>query len=379
MKKAVFIMMCLMAATTAMAQEQIESIIISNHDSAYYARQAELWRQEVKERPKDGAAWRNLYQATFYQSFYTRDGYEASRLVLDEMEKAIPQDYYYYWCAYRQKKGGTYAFDYAEEALKRLPGEPTFFDYDILTSYLVMRYDEPRLTEMCRRYYKSGLYSPSVLQYNYNELQGMDEGGIYFGNGDACLIPKILLQYGKGVHQDKLVVFMPFLAIPDYRDKLLTRLGIDPKLYQYEQPKSQEDYDRQERELIDLIISHTQRPVYFSAFNGNEHNAPWEKHLYNEGLTLRYSPVKYDNMAVMRRNVEQHYMLEYLLEQFAEDRWITAAMLSANYAYRLKDLLKYYRRHDPVRYKWLMRLLVSGIDHSSLPEEDKASLLNQLK
>ena len=125
----------------------------------------------------------------------------------------------------------------------------SFFDYDMWTGYLMMRFDEKRLTELCQRYYQSGLYSPGILQYNYNELQGMDEGGVYFGNGDACLIPKAILQYGKGLHKDKLVVCMSFLAIPEYREKLLARLGIDSRLYQFEQPEvmTQEEYDRQER------------------------------------------------------------------------------------------------------------------------------------
>jgi hypothetical protein len=371
MKRTMFLLASLIAVMTAKAQEQIESIIIAEHDSAYYAQQAQLWQQEVKKRPQDGNAWRNYYQAAFYETFYTRDGYAHTAQIVDEMEKAIPNDYTYYVCRYKQGGGMQEHFDYAEEALKRLPGKMGFFDYDMMTSYLMMRFDEVRLSELAKRYYESGLYSPGVLQYNYNELQGMDEGGIYFGNGDACLIPKILLQYGKGVHQDKLVVCLPFLAIPDYRNKLLTRLGIDPTLYQYEQPQSEDDYDRQERELVDLIISHTHRPVYFSTFNSEKVNAPWQKNLYNEGLTLRYSPTKYDNMAVMRRNVEERYQLEYLLEQFCPDHWIVAERLLTNYTQRLKDLLFYYKKHDTNRYKWLMRRLMSGIDHARMDEEQK--------
>ena len=371
MKRTLFLLVCLALVMMVKAQEQIESIIIADHDSAYYAQQAQLWQQEVKKRPKDGNAWRNLYHASFYQSFYTRDGYAATEQILKDMEKSIPDEYEYFWCKYKQLAGGEESFPYAEEALKRLPEQMTFFDYDMMTSYLTMRFDEPRLRDFAKRYYESGIYSPSVLQYNYNELQGMDEGGIYFGNGDACLIPKIILQYGKGVHQDKLVVCLPFLAIPDYRNKLLTRLGIDPRLYQYEQPKSEEDYDRQEREFVNLIISHTNRPIYFSTFNSEKVNALWQKNLYNEGLTLRYSPTKYDNMAVMRRNVEERYLLEYLLESFVPDQWITANRLSANYAYRLQDLLSYYKKHNAQRYKWLMRILMSGIDKATLPEEQK--------
>ncbi len=52
-------------------------------------------------------------------------------------------------------------------------------------------------------FFDSGIYSEAVLRYNYNELQGMDEGGIYIGNGDATLIPKWLIQEGMKAHCDK--------------------------------------------------------------------------------------------------------------------------------------------------------------------------------
>lgn len=380
MKRNMFLLACLFLATMAKAQEQIESIIINQRDSAYYAEQAQLWQQETKKRPQDGNAWRNYYQATLYLNFYNHGSEDtATRNILNDMEQAIPHDYYYYWCKYKQQMSIEDAYPYAEEALKHLPKEMGFFDYDMMLSYMIMRFDEARLSDFAKRYYESGIYSPRVLQYNYNELQGMDEGGIYFGNGDACLIPKIILQYGKGVHQDKLVVCLPFLAIADYRNKLLTRLGIDPKLYQYEQPTSQEDYDRQQREFVNLIISHTHRPIYFSPLNGNEINAPWQKHLYNEGLTLRYSPTKYDNLSVMRRNVEERYLLDYLLEQFTPDYWTTADHLSAYYTSRLQDLLAYYKKHDLKRYQWLMRLLMSGIDHTAMSDEKKELYRKMLK
>jgi hypothetical protein len=69
--------------------------------------------------------------------------------------------------------------------------------------------------------------------------------------------------------------------------------------------------------------------------------------------------------------VEERYLLEYLLESFVPDQWITANRLSANYAYRLQDLLSYYKKLNAQRYKWLMRILMSGIDKATLPEEQK--------
>ena len=379
MKRTAMILMCLATMLTATAQEQIESPIVSEKDSAYYVNQEHLWKQVTQEQPTNGNAWRNLYQAANYQQWFGQRNDAKLSQILDDMGKAIPQDYNFFWCMYKNKVGSDESFEWAEKALKCLPEDMSFFDYDMWTGYLMMRFDETRLAELCQRYYQSGLYSPGILQYNYNEMQGMDEGGIYFGNGDACLIPKAILQYGKGVHKDKLVVCMSFLAIPDYREKLLARLGIDAKLFQYEQPKTEEEYDRQEREFIDLILQHTKRPVYFSTLNGVERNAPWEKQLYNEGLTLRYSTKKYDNFSVKRRNVEERYLMEYLLEQFTPDHWITSDRLSANYAVLLSDLLAWYKTHDERRYKWLMRLLMNGIDRTDLPQERKEEFRKQLQ
>ena len=379
MKRTTMMIVCLVTMLTATAQEQIESPIISEKDSMYYVNQEQLWHQVTQEQPSNGTAWRNLYQAANYQQWFGPRNDMKLQQILNDMSKAIPQDYNYFWCMYKFKVGSNESFEWAEKALKCLPDEMIFSDYDMWTGYLMMRFDERRLDDLCKRYYQSGLYSPSVLQYNYNELQGMDEGGIYFGKGDACLIPKAILQYGKGLHKDKLVVCMPFLAIPDYREKLLSRLGIDTKLYQYEQPHTQDEYDRQEREIIDLIIQHSGRPVYFSTFNGQERNAPWEKNLYNEGLTLRYSAKKYDNFSVKRRNVEERYLMEYLLEQFTPDRWITSDRFSANYSVLLSDLLAWYKTNDVQRYKWLMRLLMNGIDRTDLPKERKENFRKLLQ
>lgn len=227
MKRTTMMIVCLVTMLTATAQEQIESPIISEKDSTYYVNQEQLWHQVTQEQPSNGTAWRNLYQAANYQQWFGPRNDMKLQQILNDMSKAIPQDYNYFWCMYKFKVGSNESFEWAEKALKCLPEEMIFSDYDMWTGYLMMRFDERRLDDLCKRYYQSGLYSPGVLQYNYNELQGMDEGGIYFGNGDACLIPKAILQYGKGLHKDKLVVCMSFLAIPDYREKLLSRLGID--------------------------------------------------------------------------------------------------------------------------------------------------------
>ncbi len=82
-------------------------------------------------------------------------------------------------------------------------------------------------------------------------------------------------------------------------------------------------------------------------------------------------------MAAKRRNVEERYMMEYLLVAFRPD-WTAGQRLSSNYAVLLADLLPYYAKHDQKRYDWLMRLLVCGVTNTSLSEERKQEILQLL-
>ena len=255
-----------------------------------------------------------------------------------------------------------------------LPDEMHYFDYNDWVCYLAMKGDEERMSQMAKRYFDSGTYSEAVLRYNYNELQGMDEGGIVIANGDAAVIPKWLIQEGMGMHRDKTVVCVPFLAVKEYRNRLSRKLGITlPEL----ETGAYEDYEGFERAVLQTIVDHCAGRLYFSCTTPPKLYEPWKQNLYNEGLLLKYAKKPYDNLAVKRRNVEECYMLEYLLVSFRPE-WTAGQRLSANYAVLLANLLPYYAKHDQKRYDWLMRLLVSGVCNTSFDEDEKQEFLNLL-
>ena len=248
----------------------------------------------------------------------------------------------------------------------------TLSDYNEWVCYLAMKGQMERMSQMAKRFFDSGLYSEAVLRYSYNELLGMDQGGIILANGDAAVIPKWLIQEGMREHRDKTIVCIPFLFVKEYREWLSRKLDI--ALPQWEQGWSYDDY---ERRLLQTLIDRFGRQLYFSATTPPSVTEPWKEHLYNEGLTLRYSPKSYDNMTVKRRNVEENYMLEYLLVSFRPE-WTSGERLSANYAVLLADLLPYYAKHDERRYKWLMNILVRAVTNTSLSGDDKQMFLNLL-
>ena len=370
--------MALMALSmSAMAQTKavrVESPIVSEKDFVWYTEQKEAWKAETQKNPTNETAWLNYYNAARYMSWFQQADSTAKQVVR-EMEQTIPDSYTFNFCAYResmQGKGYGEPKKYAEAALAKLPDELQFFDYDNWVCYLAMQGDEVRMKPLAKRYFDSGIYSEAVLRYSYNELAGMDEGGIYIANGDAAIIPKWLIQEGMGMNKDKTIVCAPFLAVKEYRDWLCKKLGVVDPIHE-------EPYwtDESCNALLQAVINKYGSKVYFSTTTPSETMEPWKNNLYNEGLLLKYSKKPYDNLAVKRRNVEERYMLEYLLVSFRPE-WTAGQRLSANYAVLLADLLPYYAKHDQKRYDWLMRLLVSGVTNTSLDEEHKQNILQQL-
>ena len=364
-----------MAQTKAM---KVESPIVTEKDFVWYVEQKEAWKAQTQKNPKDETAWLNYYHAAHYMGWWGNNSDSDVREVMNEMKQAIPDTYTYNFCAYRAVVTGhveeTNGDKYAEAALAKLPDEMEFFDYDQWVCYLAMKGYESRMAQMAKRYFDSGIYSENVLRYGYNELAGMDAEGIYIGSGDTSIIPKWLIQDGMGKHKDKTIVAVPFLAVKEYRAWLNKKLDIQlPEL----EDGGYEDYQTFERAALQTIIDKYGSKVYFSATTPSSLREPWEKNLYNEGLLLKYSKKRYDNLAVKRRNVEERYMLEYLLVSFRPD-WTSGQRLSANYAVLLADLLPYYEKHDQKRYDWLMRRLVSGISNTSFSEEKKQEYMNVL-
>lgn len=377
-QKKLLLSICLtMLGVSAMAQAKavkVESPIVTEKDFVWYTEQKEAWKALTQKDPTNETAWLNYYHAARYMSWFHQEDSTAKQ-VIHEMEASIPDSYTFNFCAYRESVSGKGYGDpktYAEAALAKLPDEMQFFDYDQWVCYLAMQGDETRMKPMAKRYFDSGIYSEAVLRYSYNELAGMDENGIYIANGDAAIIPKWLIQEGMNIHKDKTIVCVPFLAVKDYRDWLCKKLGVVDPIHE-------EPYwtDESCNALLQTIIDKYGSKVYFSTTTPEETMGPWKNNLYNEGLLLKYSAKSYDNLAVKRRNVEERYMLEYLLVSFRPE-WTAGQRLSANYAVLLADLLPYYAKHDRKRYNWLMRLLVSGVTNTSLNEEHKQSILKQL-
>ena len=236
MRRTLIVSWAVAVALCASAQkpQEIKGIVEEAHDSLWYAGQVEAWQREVDADGQDEKAWRNLFEAAWGLKSCSRGKNDGGMpRILERMERAIPETYTYNICAYRASQGPDNKF--AEKAMTLLPDDISDRGYDAVLGYLWMMgetdgtgWKAGLFNDILRRQYEHGKYPSFILRFGYNQLQGMAEGGLFFGNGDAELFDKLMLQRAMRVHTDKVVVVIPFLSIRSYRDALCRQLGIPP-------------------------------------------------------------------------------------------------------------------------------------------------------
>lgn len=373
-----------------------------------------FWNTYVQVHPKDEVAWRNLFEVSEKKVFRwvstTKDwkggeDYRKQLNVVGRMEKAIPGTYTFYYSAYEgsylpeevEKEAKQYNMTtfymhhdaYADSAIAALPADALAGDYERWIQHLIPMCDTVRMDQLLKRCYESGQFPEETLQYHFNELQGMETGGVYCGAHEGDIIGKLILQRVLGVHQDKILYDENASMDPEYVKAVFGHIGITfDKAWYWE---GYEDQMEKQRTIMRYIFDHSKRPVYLSAHNMQGYVLGYglpdelKARLYNEGLTIRYSTKPYDNMAVKRRNIEQRYRLEYLRMPFhpkMKDTQLfsfSADAYAMNYMRLLHDQLPYYKKHNRERYQWLHGIFTDIIDRLEKENYDVDEFKGYLK
>ncbi len=371
MKRTVLTMLALflilMGAAGAGPYQRLDSLKL---DSTY-----NYWNNYVAEHPKDEKAWRTLKEVD--DRMFTKTDWKNREAALrrskennvfNRMAQAIPGTYTYYKYAYRYRWAKHR--EYADSAIAVMPLDASARDYEDWTRHLLSENDTLKLTKLLTQYYKSGQYPAECLQYHYNELQGMEKGGVYLCRSDVNMIGKLILQLVLGVHKDKIICDVngggtftktefERIGVP-FCEELYNQLSSSPK-----------EYFKIIARIIRYVLENCKRPIYLPAsdvqniFKYEGEFDDLKACLYNEGLTMRYSKKPYDNMAVKRRNVEKRYQMEYLAIPFqpelenVEEYKALPRGLAFNYALLLNDLMPYYKKHNREQYAKLNRIFTS--------------------
>ncbi len=316
---------------TAQAQkpETVYSIVQQLKTYEWYVEQAGLWKKEIKNDSKNSKAWYNYYVANRMANLTGEpEKWKKSKNtvlqeldeIIEEMAKEIPESFEYNHVKWWNGGNNPEMLPYLEKAYAI---DPTRHEtYDDFITYNEINRNKKEVERFCKMWYKSGHVSSGILNLNYNVMMSLEKNAILFTSGDNDTYPIWVLQYAKNIRKDITVLNTSLLFIDEYTDAILKELKITPfkkkvdNFITKEIKKSgnyQEAYNAYQKALIKHIVDNSNElPVYFGVTTRKRLYTDIENNLYIEGLAFKYSDCGYDNLAILQRNIEKRFLLDYL-------------------------------------------------------------------
>jgi hypothetical protein len=139
--------------------------------------------------------------------------------------------------------------------------------------------------------------------------------------------------------------------------------------------------DRFHANIVSHIASNTaKRPVYIALTASECFIKPNEGNLYLTGLAYEYSEKNIDNIALLKKNIEQYFALDYIDKAFFNDisSYYTQSTL-ANYIVPMLKLYDHYKESgDTQKAEWIKQKLLIIIKDSP-QEKETLNYLNKSK
>jgi plasmid replication initiation protein len=126
-------------------------------------------------------------------------------------------------------------------------------------------------------------------------------------------------------------------GIPKYRKIIFEEHKI--------KPLNEEDCTTPQQFFKHLVENLKNRPLYVSAFVWKDMYKEYSDKMYFTGLTFKYSPKPFNNLAVLRDNVENKFLLDFLKQSFHNDYAQSAVnQMNASYLPAFLQLYKHYKQ-----------------------------------
>jgi hypothetical protein len=333
----------------AQKPEKVYSIVKQIKSFDWYRTQAKLWKQEIAKDSASESAWVNFYAANRMARMCDAETWNKEKgdyfldlkAIVSRVEKAIPDTYEYYHINVWDK--GIYDKTQTEYMFKAMKMYPDRMDLiSNYVNYYEINRDKENMKKYCSKWFSSNDFSPGILAYNYNVLNTLEDNAIIFTNGDNDTYPLWILQYAKGIKKEVSVFNVSLLQIESYRDKLFAEIRIPA----FDTAKFMKTYKKEmdyPQAIIRHIIQNTDRPVYMASTMSSEYYKEFEKDLYLTGLAFCYNESDMDNMALIRKNYEKNFLLDYLKINFTHDlSESVVAQINMCYLPALSKLYEHY-------------------------------------
>jgi hypothetical protein len=386
MKQLIIYSTALLLSLPALAQkpEKILGNARVQKPISYYKQQSAAWKKVVDQEPKNADAWYNYFYANRTLFFNdttdkrTDDAKEAViQGIISEMGKQIPDSYEYNLCKFTAGGNDPKLLPYLKKAA--VLGEKRTEHLDFMINIAEMERNIPDRDLYARKKFEAGLISTGMMYYNYNVLMGLALNAILITSGDNDTYPVWILQ-AQGIRKDVTVINTSLVHIDEYREKLFKELELENKAsFKQKDTLTEAEYKAFNNNIIGHITGNGKNyPVYVALTTAGCKTfvEKVEEDLYLTGLAYQYSKSTLDNVALMKKNFEQNYALDYIDKPFYRD--IAPEMVSlinGNYAVPMLKLYDHYKMAgDSQKEIWIKNKLLAISKESEYGDEIKKHL-----
>lgn len=347
----------------------------------WYRSQVKAWRAVLKKDPNQHVAWYYIYYATRNAQRTDENDKRADSIKLKEMEqlvdeinRAVPDSYEANLVTWMHHGNDQNYLKHLNRAMELGPDRLEHIDYVINQAELSR--DLAKRGEALIKKWKAGLLSPGMTNYNHNVLAGLKENSILLTAGDNDTYPAWFAQ-AQGFRKDVKVINLSLIMLDDYRERLFKELGISSKLAINWEAKSLDDPNHVKKfykKLLSALISNTKGYTVNISLTSMGYKDLIDAHqdkLYLTGLAYEYSTEPLDERALLKKNFEQNYSLDYILHAYYLDLSVDLVpVINYNYLVPMLKLYDHYKlAGDRTRMDWLKRYLVAAAKGSGSEKE----------
>ncbi len=355
--KHVILLLCLLPIFGQAAPEKILPKTLVLKPTVWYSQQAKAWSDELKTDSHNAEAWFNYYAA----SFFGQESQENLGKIVQSMSTSVPNSYEFFlvkgWNEGYQPEG----FSFVKKAFELNPEKPEAFG--LMQLFSEMNFDSEKRISFSNQLMKRSQVSSSLLSYSYNVLMSLEPSSILITEGESTTTPLFILQDVINLREDVQVLSLDLLSNPSYLEAKLKSLGLA-----LNGPVKSTNLRTALCSLLPL--QNSGRKFYYALTLSKDNLSSLKENLYVVGLASLHSLTNIDNVALIRKNFEKQFMLDYLKVDFnGESSDATGKVFSANYLVPMILLYESYVKEGKTAEAKNLRALMQQVAHTSGKED----------